>query len=66
MHAAGWLHNGVILQNVLLFTMGRPVLGDLGLAERMGSPVGRVRGTPGFMAPELARPYTERREVKLS
>ena len=66
MHAAGWLHNDVKLQNVLLFATGRLVLGDLGLAERTGAPVGRVRGTPGYMAPELAHAYAEGKEVTLT
>ena len=66
MHEAGWLHLDVKLQNVFIFASGRPVLGDLGLAERVGATVRRIRGTPGYMAPELARAYEEGKEVRLT
>ncbi len=56
-HAAGILHGDIKPSNILLGP-GRVVLGDFGLARPLGpgclTAPGEVRGTPLYLAPEIA------------
>ncbi len=51
-HSRGVVHGDVTPGNVLFTNDGRPLLADLGVARVFGS-AGEVRGTAGFLAPEL-------------
>lgn len=67
LHSMGWAHRDVSLENVLLISESvednpavdagvRPVLGDYGLAVRLGdcpAPTGCRPGKPGYMSPEI-------------
>ncbi|WP_288027070.1 protein kinase [Arthrobacter sp.] len=48
LHGRGVVHGDVAPGNVLLTALGKPVLGDLGLARLAVQPHGRDAGTPGF------------------
>ena len=54
LHAAGWLHLDVTPENIRVMD-GRAVLLDLGLAQRVGTPMrsDAVLGTAAYAAPEL-------------
>jgi hypothetical protein len=55
LHERGVVHGDVAPGNVLFDDLGRPLLGDLGLATVIGAPVdGDVRGTPGYADPARA------------
>lgn len=49
-HAAGWVHADVKPANVLLRAREEAVLGDLGLARRIGAP--SEGGSAGYVSPE--------------
>lgn len=49
-HAAGWVHGDLKLENVLLREPAEPVLTDFGSARRAGEPM--IGGTPGYVSPE--------------
>jgi len=49
-HAAGWVHGDLKLENVLFREPAEPVLTDFGSARRAGEPI--IGGTPGYLSPE--------------
>ncbi|KAL2348387.1 hypothetical protein Fmac_002387 [Flemingia macrophylla] len=53
-HAKGFVHCDVKLQNILVFDDGGVKVADFGLAKQRGEKVGKweCRGTPLFMSPE--------------
>ncbi|WCJ31152.1 mitogen-activated protein kinase kinase kinase 19 [Euphorbia peplus] len=53
-HAKGFAHCDIKLQNLLLFEDGEVKIADFGLAKRLGEKQGRLefRGTPLYMSPE--------------
>ncbi|KAJ0240802.1 hypothetical protein HA466_0223800 [Hirschfeldia incana] len=52
-HAKGFAHCDVKLENVLVFGDGDTVkISDFGLAKRRGESVAEIRGTPLYMSPE--------------
>ncbi|XP_039123520.1 mitogen-activated protein kinase kinase kinase 18-like [Dioscorea cayenensis subsp. rotundata] len=58
LHSAGFVHCDVKPENILIGGDGRTKLGDLGCAKKSNEDEGKrclVRGTPMFMAPEVAR-----------
>lgn len=56
LHARGMTHGDVAPGNVLFTEHGKPLLGDFGVARRVGSVRTVPGGTPGFFAPETAGP----------
>ena len=51
LHERGFVHRDLKPKNILS-RGGGPVLIDFALAERVGTPIEKVSGTPGFVAPE--------------
>ncbi|XP_065874906.1 mitogen-activated protein kinase kinase kinase 20 [Euphorbia lathyris] len=53
-HAKGFAHCDIKLQNLLLFENGEVKIADFGLAKKLGEKQGRLefRGTPLYMSPE--------------
>ncbi|WCJ31150.1 mitogen-activated protein kinase kinase kinase 19 [Euphorbia peplus] len=53
-HAKGFAHCDIKLQNLLLFEDGEVKIADFGLAKKLGEKQGRLefRGTPLYMSPE--------------
>lgn len=57
LHGRGMTHGDVAPGNVLFTEHGKPLLGDFGVARRVGSVRSLPGGTPGFFAPETAGPF---------
>ncbi|URD80515.1 hypothetical protein MUK42_02429 [Musa troglodytarum] len=55
LHSRGVVHCDVKGRNVLIGSDGRAKIADLGCARRIRGDCQRLRGTPVFMAPEVAR-----------
>ncbi|XP_042471435.1 mitogen-activated protein kinase kinase kinase 17-like [Zingiber officinale] len=55
LHSSGVVHCDVKGHNVLVGSDGTAKLADLGCARRIGEERCEIRGTPMFMAPEVAR-----------
>ncbi|XP_074557368.1 mitogen-activated protein kinase kinase kinase 17-like [Curcuma longa] len=55
LHSSGVVHCDVKCHNVLIGSDGTAKLADLGCARRIGEERCEIRGTPVFMAPEVAR-----------
>lgn len=53
LHGLGVVHGDLSPDNVLLDLDGRPFVADLGIARIMGEAAVGVRGTEGFVAPEV-------------
>ena len=53
LHGAGVVHGDLSPDNVLLDLDGRPFVADLGVARITGTRVEDLRGTDGFVAPEV-------------
>lgn len=53
LHRSGVVHSDVNATNVLFAADGRPMLGDLGVAQVAGIPASHTWGSEGFIAPEL-------------
>lgn len=53
LHGAGVVHGDLSPDNVLLDLDGRPFVADLGVARILGERLVELRGTEGFVAPEV-------------
>ncbi len=53
LHDRGIVHGDLSPGNVLIDSVGRPALGDLGFSRLTGEVGGEVHGTDGFVAPEV-------------
>ncbi len=53
LHDLGVVHGDISPGNVLLDSLGRPALADLGFARLTGETPGDVHGTDGYVAPEV-------------
>ena len=53
LHGIGVVHGDLSPDNVLLDLDGRPFVADLGLARIVGADPAELRGTEGFVAPEV-------------
>jgi hypothetical protein len=49
-HAAGWVHHDIKPANVLFCLSGQPLIGDFGIARRIGEP--SPPGSLGYVSPE--------------